>query len=210
MTLFIMGTAKTPRDYWPTISADAHFDKGMTLPSVLIQALPTLIGSNSGVLVHSFSSYLCLEWPEESHRNTLLTSTHREKSNKKMLWKIMLNMEARGNSNQQEYFPLQYLDARLVLIMLWRCGIAKVAQLYILLCLSFVLPPLFFSSFTSTPSHRLCSPSLYSQWRGRNHTLSSEHERKKQKNNKYNRSLHMSRSICVFLLTRSHFTRYGI
>lgn len=52
-------------------------------------------------------------------------------------------MKARGNGNLQEHFSLPYLDARLVLITLRGCEIAKVAQLYILPCLSFVLPPLF-------------------------------------------------------------------
>lgn len=65
-------------------------------------------------------------------------------SNRQILWNIiMLNMEACGNTNLQEYIPLPFLDARLVLIVLWGCEIAKVAQLNILPCLSFVLPPLF-------------------------------------------------------------------
>lgn len=41
----------------------------------------------------------------------------------------MLNTEAYGNSNLQERIPLPYLDARLVLIVLRGCEIAKVAKL---------------------------------------------------------------------------------
>lgn len=79
----------------------------------------------------------------------------------------MLNMEACGNRNLQEPIPLPYLDARLVLIMLRGCEIAKVAQLYILLCLSFVLLPLFlFLHLYSVTQIRL-SPSILSE-KGRN------------------------------------------
>lgn len=119
---------------------------------------------------------------------------------------------AMGTYRNIFFFPSPpYLDARLVLIMLRGCEIAKVAQLYIPPpCLSFVLPPLFPLS-SPLPHHADYAPSLYSQWRGRNRTLSFEHERKKLKNNnKDNRSVHASWSVCLSLLTWRHFTRWGV
>lgn len=133
-------------------------------------------------------------------------------SNQQILWNIIvLNMEAHGNGNLQEHSPVPYSDARLVLIMLWECEIAKVAQLYILPCLSFVLPPLFYF-FTSTPSHRLCSLTLFSAERQESHAKLWTWKEKLKNNNKDNRSLHVSRSVCVFLLTWRHFffTHWGI
>lgn len=102
-------------------------------------------------------------------------------SNQQILWNIiMLNMEACGSGNLQEHIPLPYLDARLVLIVLWGCEIAKVAQLYILPCLSFVLPHLFLFLHLY-PVTQIMLSSLFPQRRGRNHTLSFEHERQDRK-----------------------------
>lgn len=74
----------------------------------------------------------------------------------------MLNMEACDNGNLQEHIPFPYLDARLVLIVLWGCEIAKVAQLYILPCLSFVLPPLFLFLHLYPVTQIMLSPSILS------------------------------------------------
>lgn len=84
-------------------------------------------------------------------------------SNQQILWNIIvLNMEACGNGNLQEHSPVPYSDARLVLIMLWGCEIAKVAQLYILPCLSFVLPPLFLFLYLYPVTQIMLSHSILS------------------------------------------------
>lgn len=81
----------------------------------------------------------------------------------------MLNMEPCGNGYLQEHISLPYLDARLVLIMLRGCEIAKVAQLYILPCLSFVLPPLFLFLHLHPVTQIMLSPSILSREAGITH-----------------------------------------
>lgn len=119
-------------------------------------------------------------------------------SDQQILWNIiMLNMEACGNGDIQERFPLPYLDARLFLIVLRGCEIARVAQLYISPAFhSFC--HLFLSFFTSTPSHRLCSLALFSVERQESHAKLWTWKEKQKNNNKYNRSPRVSQSVCVF------------
>lgn len=102
--------------------------------------------------------------------NTLHCIHLRGIRNQQILWNIiMLNMEACGNGNLQEHISLPYLDARLVLIVLWGCEVAKVAQLYILACLSFVLPPLFLFLHLYSVTQIMLYPSFLSGEAGITH-----------------------------------------
>ena len=67
---------------------------------------------------------------------------------------------------------------------------------------------LFFSFFTSTLSHRLCSLPLSSAERQESHTKLWTWKARQKNNNKDNRSLHVSK--CGFLQACMLFTRKGI
>lgn len=105
-------------------------------------------------------------------------------------------MEACGNRYLQEHIPVPYLDARLVLIVLWRYEIAKVAQLYILPCLSFVLPPLFLFLHLYPVTQIMLPLSISSAEMQESHTKLWTWKARQKNNNKYNRSPRVSE--CVF------------
>lgn len=76
--------------------------------------------------------------------------------------------------------------------------------------LRFIRSATSFSLSSPLQRHTDYALSLYPQWRSRNHTLSFEHERQSRKNNKDNRSLHVSKCACVFGCACRLFTHFSL